>query len=78
MKSIDVTLQRTYLTKNCKKNIVGHPAKLSNILGRTYVFIKSILLSYNFYSKIRKALVLKGIFFETKNGCVLTCRISRL
>ena len=35
MKSIGVTLQRIYLTKNCKKNIVRHPAKLSNILGKT-------------------------------------------
>ena len=33
MKSIGVTLQRTYLTKNCKKNIVRNPAKLFNILA---------------------------------------------
>ena len=33
MKSIDVTLQHTYLTKNCeKKNIVQHLAKLFHIL----------------------------------------------
>ena len=46
MKSIDVTLQRTYLTKNAKRNIVRHPAKLSNILeeiknygfGRIWIF----------------------------------------
>ena len=33
MKSIGVTLQRTYLTKSAKGNIVQNPAKLSNILG---------------------------------------------
>ena len=36
MKSIDVTLQHTYLTKTAKRNIVQHPAKLSNILGQSY------------------------------------------
>ena len=35
MKSIGVTLQRTYLTGTAKRNIVRHPAKLSNILGLT-------------------------------------------
>ena len=37
MKSIGVTLQRTYLTKNCKITIVRDPAKLSNILDLTYL-----------------------------------------
>ena len=32
MKSLDITFQRTYLRKICKRNIVRHPAKLSNIL----------------------------------------------
>ena len=31
MKSIGVTLQRNYLTKNCKNNNLRHPAKLSYI-----------------------------------------------
>ena len=35
MKSISVTIQRTYLTKTAKRNIVQHPAKLSNILDQT-------------------------------------------
>ena len=36
MKSIGVTLQRIYLTKNCKKkkNNVRYPTKLSNILDQ--------------------------------------------
>ena len=33
MKSIGVKLQRTFLQKTAKRNIVRHPAKLSNILG---------------------------------------------
>ena len=32
MKSIGVTLQPTYLTENCKKSFVQHPARLSNTL----------------------------------------------
>ena len=32
MKSMGVTLQRTYLTKNCKKKHCATPAKLFNIL----------------------------------------------
>ena len=35
MKSKGVTLQRTYLAKTAKRNIVRHPAKLSNILVQT-------------------------------------------
>ena len=35
MNSIGVTLQRTYLAKTAKRNIVRHPAKLSNILVQT-------------------------------------------
>ena len=35
MKSKGVTLQRTYLAKIAKRNIVRHPAKLSNILVQT-------------------------------------------
>ena len=35
MKSKVVTLQGTYLAKTVKRNIVPHPAKLSNILGKT-------------------------------------------
>ena len=34
MKSKVVTLQGTYLAKTVKRNIVPHPAKLSNILGK--------------------------------------------
>ena len=36
MKPIGVTLQHTYLTKNTKRNIVRHLAKLSNILDPTF------------------------------------------
>ena len=56
MKSIGVTLQRTYLTKNCKKNIVRHPAKLSNILALMYteVEIHSTALADNFLGILRK------------------------
>ena len=35
MKSKGVTLQHTYLAKTAKRNIVRHPAKLSNILVQT-------------------------------------------
>ena len=35
MKSIGVTLQRTYLTKNCKNQYLRHLAKLFNILDLT-------------------------------------------
>ena len=34
MKSIDITLQRTY-QETAKRNIVRHPANLSNILEKT-------------------------------------------
>ena len=42
MKSIGVTLQRTYFTKKAKRNIVQHPAKLSNILARTEFLFKHV------------------------------------
>ena len=35
IKSIDVTLQRTYLKKTAKRNIVRRPGELFNILGST-------------------------------------------
>ena len=40
MKSIGVTLQRTYLTKTTNTNIVRHPAKFSNILVLSKEFLE--------------------------------------
>ena len=44
MKSIGVTLQRTYLTKNYKKKHCAHPAKLSNILAGGNNLVVSLMM----------------------------------
>ena len=52
MKSIGVTLQRIYLTKNCKKkHCVRNAAKLSNILDIIKDLILKMCPSDMHYSK---------------------------